>query len=99
MPDKEYKTHRQLLAILRSRGMTIGKGAQGSRVMRILENFDEAELHGFAARPQLVPRKTETAHNDENGDETQRCGDHENNAGADRRENAPEKAFSLNSKD
>lgn len=37
MPDKEYKTYRQLLTILRDRGMTIGKGSQGSRVMRILE--------------------------------------------------------------
>ena len=37
MSDKEYKTHRQLLTILRDRGMTIGKGSQGSRVMRILE--------------------------------------------------------------
>ena len=37
MPDKEYKTYRQLLTILRGRGMTIGKGSQGSRVMRILE--------------------------------------------------------------
>lgn len=37
MPDKEYKTYRQLLTILRNRGMIIGKGSQGSRVMRILE--------------------------------------------------------------
>lgn len=37
MPDKEYKTYRQLLTILRSRGMSIDKGSQGSRVMRILE--------------------------------------------------------------
>lgn len=37
MSDKSYKTYRQLLTILRSRGMVIGKGAQGSRVMRILE--------------------------------------------------------------
>ena len=37
MADKEYKTHRQLLTILRNRGMVIGKGSQGSRVMRILE--------------------------------------------------------------
>ena len=37
MPDKEYKTHRQLLSVLRSRGMSIGKGSQGSRVMRVLE--------------------------------------------------------------
>ena len=37
MVDKEYKTYRQLLTILRSRGMQIGKGSKGSRVMRILE--------------------------------------------------------------
>ena len=37
MAEKEYKTYRQLLTILRSRGMVIGKGSQGSRVMRILE--------------------------------------------------------------
>ena len=37
MPDKNYKTYRQLLTILRSRGMEISKGSQGSRVMRILE--------------------------------------------------------------
>lgn len=41
MPDKEYKTYRQLLTILRNRGMCISKGSQGSRVMRILktENY------------------------------------------------------------
>ena len=37
MPEKEHKTYRQLLTILRNRGMVIGKGSQGSRVMRILE--------------------------------------------------------------
>ena len=37
MAEKVYKTHRQLLAILRNRGMDIKKGSQGSRVMRILE--------------------------------------------------------------
>lgn len=37
MSDKQYKTYRQLLTILRDRGMTIEKGYQGSRVMRILE--------------------------------------------------------------
>lgn len=37
MAEKEYKTYRQLLNVLRSRGMVIGKGSQGSRVMRILE--------------------------------------------------------------
>lgn len=37
MEEKEYKTYRQLIAKLRSRGMIINKGSQGSRVMRILE--------------------------------------------------------------
>ena len=37
MSGKEYKTYRQLITILRSRGMDIEKGFQGSRVMRILE--------------------------------------------------------------
>lgn len=37
MADKSYKSYRQQLNILRSRGLKIGKGAQGSRAMRILE--------------------------------------------------------------
>lgn len=37
MAEKTYKSYRQQLNILRTRGMTIGKGSQGSRVMRILE--------------------------------------------------------------
>lgn len=41
MTDKKFKTHRQQLNILRSRGMVIGKGTQGSRVIQILkcENY------------------------------------------------------------
>lgn len=35
---KEFKTYRQLLQILRSRGVDIKKGSQGSRAMRILES-------------------------------------------------------------
>lgn len=35
--DKMYKSYRQLITILRNRGMEIGKGSQGSRAMRILE--------------------------------------------------------------
>lgn len=35
---KEYKSYRQLITILRNRGMDIPKGSVGSRVMRILEN-------------------------------------------------------------
>lgn len=38
MAEKTYKSYRQLLSILRSRGMIIGKGSSGSRVMRILES-------------------------------------------------------------
>ena len=38
MAEKTYKTYRQLVTLLRNRGMVIGKGSQGSRVMRILEN-------------------------------------------------------------
>ena len=37
MAEKEYKSYRQQLNILRSRGMVIGKGSQGSHVIRILE--------------------------------------------------------------
>ena len=37
MEQKEYKTYRQLLLKLRSKGMEINKGSQGSRAMRILE--------------------------------------------------------------
>lgn len=37
MADKKYKTYRQLLTVLRDRGMVINKGSQGSRAMRILE--------------------------------------------------------------
>lgn len=37
MEQKTYKTYRQQLAKLRSRGMVIKKGSQGSRAMRILE--------------------------------------------------------------
>lgn len=37
MEQKTYKTYRQQLSKLRSRGMVIKKGSQGSRAMRILE--------------------------------------------------------------
>ena len=37
MEQKTYNTYRQLLRKLRSRGMVINKGSQGSRAMRILE--------------------------------------------------------------
>lgn len=38
MAEKEFKTYRQLLSILRERGLNINTGSQGSRVMRILES-------------------------------------------------------------
>lgn len=37
MEQKKYKTYRQLLSRLRSRGMVINKGSQGARAMRVLE--------------------------------------------------------------
>lgn len=37
MADKIYKSHKSQLKILRSRGMCIAKGSQGSKTMRILE--------------------------------------------------------------
>ena len=37
MADKLYKSYRQQLDILRSRGMVIDKGSQASRIIRILE--------------------------------------------------------------
>jgi abortive infection bacteriophage resistance protein len=37
MSEKTHKSYRQQINILRSRGMVIGKGSQGSRAMRILE--------------------------------------------------------------
>lgn len=37
MSGKVYKSYRQQINILRSRGMVIGKGSQGSRVIHILE--------------------------------------------------------------
>lgn len=37
MTDKIYKTHKQQLRILRSRGMNIAKGSRGSKTMRTLE--------------------------------------------------------------
>ena len=53
MADKSYKSYRQQLNILRSRGMVIGKSSQGSRVMRILErenSFKTVIAHEFSAK-------------------------------------------------
>ena len=61
MPDKEYKTYRQLLTILRGRGMTIGKGSQGSRVMRILEKENYYNVINGYKDLFLDPASTPTA--------------------------------------
>ena len=37
MQSKSFKSYRQILSILRGRGVKIGKGSQGSRVIKILE--------------------------------------------------------------
>ena len=61
MPDKEYKTHRQLLSVLRSRGMSIGKGSQGSRVMRVLEKENYYNVINGYKDLFLDPASTPTA--------------------------------------
>lgn len=61
MPDKEFKTYRQLLTILRGRGMTIGKGSQGSRVMRILEKENYYNVINGYKDLFLDPASTPTA--------------------------------------
>jgi len=38
MSKKEFKTYRKLISILRVRGMSIKKGSEGSRIIRILQN-------------------------------------------------------------
>lgn len=60
MPDKEYKTYRQLLTVLRDRGMTINKGSQGSRVMRILEKENYYNIINGYKDPFLDPASTPT---------------------------------------
>ncbi len=45
MADKSYKSYRQQLNILRSRGMIIEKGSHGSRVMRML--LSKSDLNNF----------------------------------------------------
>lgn len=37
VPEKVYRTYRQLLTILRGRGVSINKGSAGSRVIRVLQ--------------------------------------------------------------
>lgn len=38
MPGRPFVSHRSMLKILREKGMDIGKGAEGSRVIKILES-------------------------------------------------------------
>ncbi len=54
MSEKSYKSYRQQLSILRSRGMVIGKGSQGSRVMRILERENYYNVINGYKEPFLV---------------------------------------------
>ena len=63
MAEKTYKTYRQQLNILRSRGMVIGKGSQGSRVMRILERENYYNVINGYKEPFLASKAT--AMNDE----------------------------------
>lgn len=60
MSQKEFKTYRQLLTILRSRGMDIGKGSQGSRVMRILEQENYYNVVNGYKTPFLAASSTAT---------------------------------------
>lgn len=61
MAEKEYKSYRQQLNILRSRGMIIGKGSQGSRVMRILECENYYNVINGYKESFLASRATTTA--------------------------------------
>ena len=61
MAEKEYKSYRQQLNILRSRGMVIGKGSQGSRVMRILECENYYNVINGYKEPFLASKATVTA--------------------------------------
>ena len=61
MADKSYKSYRQQLNILRSRGMMIGKGSQGSRVMRILERENYYNVINGYKELFLASKATATA--------------------------------------
>ena len=61
MADKSYKSYRQQLNILRSRGMVIGKGPQGSRVMRILERENYYNVINGYKELFLASKATATA--------------------------------------
>ena len=61
MAEKKYKSYRQQLNTLRSRGMVIGKGSQGSRVMRILERENYYNVINGYKEPFLASKATATA--------------------------------------
>lgn len=61
MPDKTYKSYRQQLNILRSRGMIIKKGSQGSRVIKILERENYYNVINGYKEPFLAQKATATA--------------------------------------
>lgn len=61
MANKSYKSYRQQLNILRSRGMVIGKGSQGSRVMRILERENYYNVINGYKELFLASKATATA--------------------------------------
>ena len=60
MQPKVYKSSRQQLQILRSRGMIINNGAQGSRVMRILESENYYNVINGYKEPFLASKATAT---------------------------------------
>lgn len=60
MAEKTYKTSRQQLNILRSRGIAIDKGSQGSRVMRILERENYYNVINGYKEPFLASKATAT---------------------------------------
>lgn len=60
MQGKVYKSYRQLLSILRARGMNVGKGSQGSRAMRILERENYYNVINGYKDPFLASYATAT---------------------------------------
>lgn len=61
MANKSYKSYRQQLNILRSRGMVIGKGSQGSRVMHILERENYYNIINGYKELFLAAKATDTS--------------------------------------
>lgn len=61
MANKSYKSYRQQLNILRSRGMVIGKGSQGSRVMHILERENYYNIINGYKELFLAAKTTDTS--------------------------------------